>query len=235
MKSISLRIEHIINMCNKTDTIIDVGCDHGYISIGLINEGKCNNCYAVDINKKPLSLAEKNIKRFNLTNKIKCTLSNGFECFDNLENCGAVIAGMGGVTTAEIIKNSIDKVRNMDYILIQPNAYPKDIRKFVYDNEICVAKEDIVYSDGIYYEYILIFPKQQGFLTKYERKILNTFNYELPLCLFTQDNSKYTNFINFKLNKYNEILKNLEGRKDKYLDKYNRVLEQVKILEETLR
>ena len=54
---LSNRINHIIRMCNSIDTIIDVGCDHGYISINLIRENKCKKCYAVDINEGPLNNA----------------------------------------------------------------------------------------------------------------------------------------------------------------------------------
>ena len=56
---LSNRINHIIRMCNFIDTIIDVGCDHGYISINLIRESKCKKCYAVDINRLPLLNAER--------------------------------------------------------------------------------------------------------------------------------------------------------------------------------
>ncbi len=59
---LSNRIRHIINMCKYNETIIDVGCDHGYISIGLLNSNKCSRCYAVDINKDPINIAMNNIK-----------------------------------------------------------------------------------------------------------------------------------------------------------------------------
>lgn len=227
---LSNRMKHIVNMCNYTDTLIDIGCDHGYVSIELINRAKCKKIYAVDINEKPLSVARTNVSKYKLDDKIKCVLSNGFSYFNDLNNCGAVIAGMGGSTIVDILQNDKEKIVNMDYILIQPNAYPRDIRKFVYSHNIYVEKEDIIYSDGIYYEYILIFPKQQGLLTKEQRKILSNFDYEIPLCILNND-GRYDNFIRFKINKYMDIIKNIKNNEEVYSSKAGILLNQISTLE----
>ena len=98
-------------MCNSIDTIIDVGCDHGYISINLIRENKCKKCYAVDINRLPLLNAEKNIKNNNLELYIQCIQSNGFDFLDEVsENIGSVIAGMGGSTIANILQKNMEDI-----------------------------------------------------------------------------------------------------------------------------
>lgn len=229
---LSNRINHIVNMCSYTNTIIDIGCDHGYISIELVNRGKCKKCYAVDINEKPLLSAIENISKYNLDNSIECILSNGFDYFDDLNNISAVIAGMGGSTIVNILKNSSNKINNMNYILIQPNAYSRDIRRFVYSKNIYVKNEDVIYSDGIYYEYILISPKQQEFLTKQERKFLLDFDYEIPLCVLKNNNGIYDNFIQFKLNKYIEILRNIRNsNRETYNIKCNILLNRINILE----
>jgi tRNA (adenine22-N1)-methyltransferase len=37
----------------------DIGCDHGYLSIYLIEKGICDKVYASDINEKPINIAKK--------------------------------------------------------------------------------------------------------------------------------------------------------------------------------
>lgn len=206
---LSNRIQNIIKMCPYSDTVFDIGCDHGYISIELVNKNKCIKAYAVDINPRPLSIASKNIFKYNLNNTIECVLSDGFTNFSNLDNTGAVIAGMGGSTISNIIQKDIIKVKNMNYILIQPNSYSKDIRKFIYKNKIYVHKEDIVYSDGVYYEYILIFPKQQENLSKLYTNFLTDLDYDIPLCVFDNIDGRYNDFIKFKIFRYQKVLNNM--------------------------
>lgn len=227
---LSNRIRHIISMCEYNDTIIDVGCDHGYISIGLVKFNKCLKCYATDINKEPINIAMNNIKKYNLDTKIKCILSDGFNCFDNLENTSAVIAGMGGSTIASIISKNITKIKYMNYILIQPNAYSKDIRKYLYDRHFYVEKEDVIYSKGIYYEYILIFPKQQENLNKEYINFLTYFDYDIPLCIFNNMGGKYNDFIKYKINKYRSILFHLGKNKLSNTIKYETFGRRIKIL-----
>lgn len=227
---LSNRIRHIINMCKYNETIIDVGCDHGYISIGLLNSNKCSRCYAVDINKDPINIAMNNIKKYNLDTKIRCILSDGFNWFDNLENTSAVIAGMGGSTIASIINRNINKIKYMNYILIQPNAYSKDIRKYLYDKQFHVEKEDVIYSKGIYYEYILILPKQQENLDKEYINFLVCFDYDMPLCIFNNAEGKYNNFIKYKINKYKGVLFHLRKNKLSNTIKYETFSRRIEIL-----
>lgn len=229
---LSNRIIKIIKMCNYSDIIIDVGCDHGYIAIALIMFNKCKNCYAVDVNELPLQNAICNINKYKLNDKIKCIKSDGFDFlnFDN-QKIGAIIAGMGGSTIVNIIKNSIDKVRNMDYVLIQPNAYPKDIRKFLIQKNFYIEKEEIVFSNGAYYEYILIFPKSQEILNEdYEKKMMD-FEYDIPMCIIDNKDGEYNNYINFRIFKYKKILKNLLKKANKDNEKLKLLNKRISILE----
>lgn len=218
-------------MCIYSDIIIDVGCDHGYIAINLIRSNKCKNCYAVDVNKLPLQNAVYNINKYNLSDKIKCIESNGFDFLDfNNEDIGSIIAGMGGSTIVKIIENSMEKVRKMNYLLIQPNAYPRDIRKFLIQKKFFIEREEIIFSNGLYYEYILIFPKSQEILSKdYEKKLVD-FEYDIPICIIENENGKYNNYINYRIFKYKRILKNLIKKADSDCEKLRLLKKRIDIL-----
>lgn len=233
---LSNRLNHIIKMCDYSDIIIDVGCDHGYISINLIRENKCKKCYAVDINKLPLSNAERNIKANNLENCIKCVQSSGFNFLDEVnENISSVIAGMGGSTIASILQHDIDKVYKMNYILIQPNSYAKDIRKFLFNKKIHIEKEDVIFSEGVYYEYILIFPKLQGILSKEYQNFLLEFGYDIPICVIDNIDGKYNEFILYKIRKYEKVLLEMKNSKLKNYDKYVSFKNKILMLRRCIR
>lgn len=230
------RINKIIEMCEYSDIIIDVGCDHAYISINLVKNNKCKKCIAVDINDLPLMNAKKNILNSNLDKRIECIKSNGFDFMCGVEDgTSSVIAGMGGSNIANIISNSISKIIKMNYILIQPTAYAKDIRKFLFDNRIHIEKEDIIFSSGLYYEYILIFPKSQEFLNEEYQKFLLNFDYDMPICIFENVNGKYNEYIYYRINKYEKIL--FEMKKSMIIDseKYKIIDRNIFLLKERIR
>ena len=227
---VSNRIKHIIEMCNYDDVIIDIGCDHGYISMELIKNCKCRKVYAVDINEEPLNVAKKNINLGNFDGNIECVLSNGFRFLNKSLNdsVSAVIAGIGGVTISQILQQDLDKVNNMNYALIQPSIYSKYIRKFIINKKIYIEKEDVVFSNGIYYEYILIFPKQQAILNQEYEKILLKFEYDLPICVINNENGSYNEFINYKINKFKMIVSKIQ--KESYKNRKKCIEFEEKIL-----
>lgn len=229
---LSDRINGIVEMCNYSNTIIDIGCDHAYISISLIKKNKCKRCIAVDINKLPLMNAMKNIADNDLTDYIQCIQSNGFDFLSHIEGgTSAVIAGMGGSNIADILKQNINKIAKMDYILIQPNAYARDIRKFLLNNNIHIEKEDVIFSEGVYYEYILIFPKSQEFLNEEYQKFLLNFDYDIPICVLKNINGKYNEYINYRIKKYERVLYEMKKSKSIRWEKYNLISNNIFILE----
>ena len=56
------RLITVKNCIENSNITLDVGTDHGYVPISLINEGRAKKVIAADINKGPLDNAEKNIR-----------------------------------------------------------------------------------------------------------------------------------------------------------------------------
>lgn len=84
------------------DRVADVGCDHGYLSIHLLQTGVASHVYASDVRQGPLSSAKRNADIYGITEKIAFFLSDGVQNlprdFDTL-----VCAGMGGDTMISIL------------------------------------------------------------------------------------------------------------------------------------
>ena len=58
---ISKRIQAIVDMVSPGYSVCDVGCDHAYTSITLVENGKCPYAVASDVRPGPLAAAQKNI------------------------------------------------------------------------------------------------------------------------------------------------------------------------------
>ena len=63
---ISKRIQAIVDMVSPGYSVCDVGCDHAYTSITLVENGKCPYAVASDVRPGPLAAAQKNIENAGL-------------------------------------------------------------------------------------------------------------------------------------------------------------------------
>lgn len=99
----SERIKALVDDIAKNDIVLDVGCDHGYLSIYLKKNNLCKDVYASDISENALNVARKNFKKYNLD--IRTYVSDGFSNIPVDFNT-AVIAGMGTNTILKIIDSN---------------------------------------------------------------------------------------------------------------------------------
>lgn len=122
---ISKRLKCIADMIPNNSNVIDVGCDHGLLSIYLYSEKKCN-VLATDVNKNALESAKSNIKKYNVPN-VKTKLTDGLNDIDVKEYDYIVIAGMGTNTIKNILNNKVLS----NNIILSSNNQLYELRKYV--------------------------------------------------------------------------------------------------------
>ena len=69
MVTLSPRLRTAADMAQEAHNIIDVGCDHGYLSIYLLTNGIASSVIAADINEGPLQSAVLNTEKFDVKEK----------------------------------------------------------------------------------------------------------------------------------------------------------------------
>jgi len=121
---LSKRLNCIADMIKEGSRVIDVGCDHGLLSIYLDLEKKCN-CLACDINDKALNSARINKDKYKSNIEIK--LTDGINGIDINNNDYIVIAGMGTTT----IKHILDNKKLSNNIIISSNNQIYELREYV--------------------------------------------------------------------------------------------------------
>ena len=154
MKIISIddRLKDVASLVNNCNCVADVGTDHGYLALYLVQNKICNTAYATDVAVGPLNSAIENIKKYQLEDKIKTILCDGLKKVNNDVN-GIVIAGMGGNLMVDILKN-----RNYDYdfYVLQPNLHHYALRKYLVENNFKIVDEKISFAHKKYYEIIKV-------------------------------------------------------------------------------
>ena len=77
MNKLSNRLKAIVKFVDKKDSVVDVGCDHGLLSIYLVENKLCKKVIASDVNQNALNSAIKNINNRKL--EIETVLSDGID------------------------------------------------------------------------------------------------------------------------------------------------------------
>lgn len=152
MNKLSKRLEVVSSFINDNSKIIDIGCDHGLLSIYLAKKYKNISIIASDVNKNALSSAINNIKESKLEGIIETRLGSGLEVVSPEEIDTVVIAGMGSNTIVGILKYSKDKLANVKNIIVQSNTDLYFLRKnitsigYFIEDEILVEDKNIIYT-----------------------------------------------------------------------------------------
>ena len=121
--------------------IADIGTDHGYLPIYLLQVGKVTGAIAADIGKMPLQNAEKSIEHYGLTDKISLRLSDGLREFNETDAQEYIFAGMGGTLIAEKLAETPWVENSNLHFVFQPQSRAEDLRKFLFENGFNINKE----------------------------------------------------------------------------------------------
>ncbi len=148
---LSKRLQAVADLVSEGQVVADVGTDHGYIPIYLLESGKCEKAIAMDINKGPLLRAKEHIAEHNLQEKVEARLSDGVKALSVGECDCVVIAGMGGALAVKIMEDGQAVFKHLKEFVLQPQSELARVRQYLRENEYCVVEEDMVLEDGKFY------------------------------------------------------------------------------------
>lgn len=222
---LSDRLLAIANLIDKNNTIADIGTDHGYIPVYLLNNDIIQYAIAADINKGPLDNAKKEVRLNKLENKIDLRLGSGLTVLEEGEVDEAIIAGMGGVLISEILETSKKVAKSLKKIILQPMQASDELRKYLCENGYEIIDETLVREDFRLYEIIVV--KYIGKIEELEDEIF----YEVGKKLIDKKDPLVCEFIDKKIKSYENVLikledktgETIENRKNQCLDKIHKL------------
>ena len=146
------RLKEISKFVDKGSNILDLGCDHAYLSIYLVEKGIASKALASDNKDEPLLSAKANILKSSLSDKITTIKSNGLDNIDPNLYDTLIIAGLGGELIREILKSP--KLNKDATLILEGNNSEKDIREFLDSNNYLITDEELIEDKGHYYQII---------------------------------------------------------------------------------
>lgn len=150
---LSKRMKAIADMVPKSSVVADVGCDHGFVSIYLVQNDVAEKVIAMDVNKGPLARAKEHVETHGLEKYIELRLSDGLEKVTEEDRVDTVvIAGMGGVLMTRLVKEAVhDRGLLLPTLILQPQSDHAMLRAFLRTHSYTIVEEKMVYEDGKYY------------------------------------------------------------------------------------
>ncbi len=143
--------------------VADIGCDHGFTSIYLMEKKLAKGVIAMDINKEPLKRAKEHILEHGMERYIDTRLSDGAKELKKGEADTILISGMGGALIVKILSESIEIIKDTSELVLSPQSEIYLVRHFLHDNGFKIESEDMVREQNKFYVIIRAVPGTQYF------------------------------------------------------------------------
>ena len=154
---ISKRLELVASFVPQGAILLDVGSDHAYLPIDLVERGKIKSAIAGEVVEGPYQSAVKNVEAHGLKEKIQVRLANGLAAFEEADQVSVItIAGMGGRLIATILQEGLGKLANVERLILQPNNREDDLRIWLQGNDFQIVAESILEEAGKFYEILVV-------------------------------------------------------------------------------
>ena len=154
---ISKRLELVASFVPQGAILLDVGSDHAYLPIDLVERGKIESAIAGEVVEGPYQSAVKNVEVHGLKEKIQVRLANGLAAFEEADQVSVItIAGMGGRLIARILEEGLYKLANVGRLILQPNNREDDLRIWLQENGFQIVAESILEEAGKFYEILVV-------------------------------------------------------------------------------
>lgn len=148
---LSNRLQAVAHMVTPGHVLADVGTDHGYIPIYLVQIGRIKQAIAMDLRKGPLEKAISNIKEAGLTDQIQTRLSDGVMKLQPLEVDSITIAGMGGGVIQKILKDGASVFVQAKEFILQPQTEIEEVRRFLIKHGYEIIEEHMIEEEQKFY------------------------------------------------------------------------------------
>ena len=148
---LSNRMQALTDMVTPGTVITDVGCDHGFVSVYLVQRGLSPRVIAMDVRSGPLERAREHIREYGLQDRIETRLSDGLHGLKTGEANGMICAGMGGPLMEKILTEGREQAQGFAELILQPQSEIPHFRTFLMDEGYLLLDENIIYEEGKYY------------------------------------------------------------------------------------
>lgn len=207
---LSLRLSAIADMVTEGNRLVDVGCDHGYLPVYLVQNGKIPAAIAMDVRKGPLSRAQEHIRQYGLEEYIKTRLSDGLGAIEAGEGDTLVIAGMGGPLMERILTDGASVRDSFSELILQPQSDIPHFRRFIQNEGWEIVEENMIEEEGKFYPMMRVQKAQMPLIEKRKSDLSYSLEEAFGKFLLDSGNLVLLQYLKRELRIREEILEKLE-------------------------
>ena len=228
MIKLAPRLQAIADEIEPCGCFADVGCDHGYISLYVLDRWKANRVLSIDVSLKCLEKTIKLLKSYNVDDQAIFYNCNGLAHIREKPD-EVLIAGMGGAEMINILYEygKTRPLNSIETLILQPMKDVYAVRKWLNENGFAIVTDKIV-KDKKLYHILKAIPKYQR-LTEDELMFG-----AVKQSYFTKE---YLEWLYLYATKYENILKSASKQATmpaSIKQTLNRIRKQIQLVEENL-
>lgn len=186
------------------DSMADIGTDHGYLPVYLVENELVAWAIASDTNQQPLKKAEKIISEQQLKKQIETRLGSGLSVLKPGEVDVIVMAGMGGLLIRDLLEAQPDVARQPKKMVLQPMNNQAVLRKYLAAADFRIIREELAREGDRVYEIMVAEPGKMVFT--------NSLEYELGFEFYVQKHPLLAALIDRKIFLEQQIVTNTRGK-----------------------
>lgn len=144
MIKLDKRLSCVAALVRPGSRLADIGTDHAYLPVVLVEAGTCPAAIASDIGQGPLEAARHTVTAAGLTSEIALRLGDGLATVQPGDVEDIAIAGMGGETIVAILQAAPWVKDPALRLVLQPMTRAEELRRWLLLNGFAILEERLV-------------------------------------------------------------------------------------------
>lgn len=159
---LSQRLLAVANYVPAGSRLLDVGSDHAYLPLYLLEQGQISHAIAGEVVVGPYQAALKNAQNSPFAAQLEVRLADGLAAFEPSDQIDCItICGMGGRLIADILDNGRAKLSSVTRLVLQPNNREDELRQWLTQAGFEILAEEILEENDKIYEILVVEHGQQ--------------------------------------------------------------------------
>ncbi|WP_024676472.1 tRNA (adenine(22)-N(1))-methyltransferase [Pseudomonas syringae] len=153
---LSMRLERVATHVPAGARLADIGSDHGYLPVALLNRGAISAAVAGEVALTPFYAAERTVRENDLDQQISVRLADGLAAIEPADGITAIsLCGMGGETIRDILESGKARLSGQERLILQPNGGEQPLRVWLMEHNYRILDEEVLRENRFDYEIIV--------------------------------------------------------------------------------
>ena len=148
------RLQAVASLVPQGSRFADIGTDHAYLPVWLLEQGVIASAVAGDIAAGPCQAAQTTVAMHGAASSIAVRQGSGLAVLRPGEADCIAICGMGGSTIISILAADMAVAKGAQRLLLQPMAGAAALRRWLVAQGWCITREELVDDEPHFYEII---------------------------------------------------------------------------------